>query len=83
MSELANPFNARVYRAGHYGFGTASAAALGAKFAMDQAFQNQFTDVLTKVLVLAGDGAIYDIGNGPFQLCPRGKLRHHLDHLQQ
>ena len=66
VSELANPFNARVYRAGHYGFGTASAAALGAKFAMDQAFQNQFTDVLTKVLVLAGDGAIYDIGNGPF-----------------
>jgi len=66
VSELANPFNSRVYRAGHYGFGTASAAALGAKFAMDQAFQNQFTDVLTKVLVLAGDGAIYDIGNGPF-----------------
>ena len=66
VSELANPFNARVYRAGHYGFGTVSAAALGAKFAMDQALQNQFTDVLTKVLVFAGDGAIYDIGNGPF-----------------
>lgn len=66
VSELANPYNARIYRAGHYGFGTASAAALGAKFAMDQAFQNQYSDVLTKVIVFAGDGAIYDIGNGPF-----------------
>ncbi len=66
VSELANPYNSRIYRAGHYGFGTASAAALGAKFAMDQAFQNQYSDVLTKVIVFAGDGAIYDIGNGPF-----------------
>jgi len=66
VSELANPFNARIYRAGHYGFGTASAAALGAKFAMDQAFQNKYNNVLTKVIVLAGDGATYDIGNGPF-----------------
>jgi pyruvate-ferredoxin/flavodoxin oxidoreductase len=66
VSELANPYNSRIYRAGHYGFGTASAAALGAKFAMDQTFQNQYSDVMTKVIVFAGDGAIYDIGNGPF-----------------
>jgi pyruvate/2-oxoacid:ferredoxin oxidoreductase beta subunit/Pyruvate/2-oxoacid:ferredoxin oxidoreductase delta subunit len=66
VSELANPYNARIYRAAHYGFGTASAAALGAKFAMDQTFQNQYSDVMTKVIVFAGDGAIYDIGNGPF-----------------
>ncbi len=66
VSELTNPFNSRIYRAGHYGFGTASAAALGAKFSLDQAYINRYTDVLTKVIVFAGDGAIYDIGNGPF-----------------
>jgi len=66
VSELVNPFNARIYQSGHYGFGTASAAALGAKFALDQAYTNGFNDVLTKIIVFAGDGAIYDIGNGPF-----------------
>ncbi len=66
VSELTNPFNSRIYQAGHYGFGTASAAALGAKFSLDQAYHNGFKDVLTKVIVFAGDGAIYDIGNGPF-----------------
>ncbi|MDR3568201.1 MAG: 2-oxoacid:acceptor oxidoreductase family protein [Syntrophobacteraceae bacterium] len=66
VSELANPFNSRVYQSGHYGFGTASAAALGAKFSLDQAYSNGFKDVLTKIIVFAGDGAIYDIGNGPF-----------------
>ncbi len=66
VSELVNPFNTRIYPAGHYGFGTASAAALGAKFSLDQAHQNNYNSVLTKILVFAGDGAIYDIGNGPF-----------------
>ncbi|MBM4272942.1 MAG: 4Fe-4S dicluster domain-containing protein [Deltaproteobacteria bacterium] len=66
VSELVNPFNTRIYPSGHYGFGTASAAALGAKFALDQAVQNRYSDVLTKIIVFAGDGAIYDIGNGPF-----------------
>ncbi len=66
VSELVNPFNTRMYPAGHYGFGTASAAALGAKFSLDQAYQNRFNSVLTKIIVFAGDGAIYDIGNGPF-----------------
>ena len=66
VSELVNPFNTRIYPAGHYGFGTASAAALGAKFSLDQAYQNRYNSVLTKVIVFAGDGAIYDIGNGPF-----------------
>ena len=66
VSELVNPFNTRIYQSGHYGFGTASAAALGAKFSMDQAYENGFNDVLTKIIVFAGDGAIYDIGNGPF-----------------
>ncbi len=66
VSELTNPFNSRVYQSGHYGFGTASAAALGAKFSLDQAYMNGFKDVLTKIVVFAGDGAIYDIGNGPF-----------------
>ena len=66
VSELVNPFNSRVYQAGHYGFGTASAAALGAKFSLDQAYINGYKDVLTKIIVFAGDGAIYDIGNGPF-----------------
>lgn len=66
VSELGNPFNTRIYQAGHYGFGTASAAALGAKFSLDQAYENRYNNVLTKVIVFAGDGAIYDIGNGPF-----------------
>jgi len=66
VSELVNPFNTRIYQSGHYGFGTASAAALGAKFSLDQAYENGFNDVLTKIIVFAGDGAIYDIGNGPF-----------------
>ncbi|UCE83204.1 MAG: 2-oxoacid:acceptor oxidoreductase family protein [Deltaproteobacteria bacterium] len=66
VSELGNPFNDRIYQAGHYGFGTASAAALGAKFSLDQAYINGFSNVLSKIIVFAGDGAIYDIGNGPF-----------------
>ncbi len=66
VSELGNPFNGRIYQSGHYGFGTASAAALGAKFSLDQAYINRFSDVLSKIIVFAGDGAIYDIGNGPF-----------------
>jgi pyruvate-ferredoxin/flavodoxin oxidoreductase len=66
VSELVNPFNTRIYQSGHYGFGTASAAALGAKFSLDQAYHNRFSDVLPKIIVFAGDGAIYDIGNGPF-----------------
>lgn len=66
VSELVNPFNTRIYESGHYGFGTASAAALGAKFSLDQAYENGFNDTLTKIIVFAGDGAIYDIGNGPF-----------------
>ncbi len=66
VSELVNPFNTRMYPSGHYGFGTASAAALGAKFSLDQAYQNRYKSVLTKIIVFAGDGAIYDIGNGPF-----------------
>jgi pyruvate-ferredoxin/flavodoxin oxidoreductase len=66
VSELVNPFNTRIYPSGHYGFGTASAAALGAKFSLDQAYQNRYNHILTKIVVLAGDGAIYDIGNGPF-----------------
>jgi pyruvate-ferredoxin/flavodoxin oxidoreductase len=66
VSELVNPFNTRMYPAGHYGFGTASAAALGSKFSLDQAYQNRYNSVLTKIVVFAGDGAIYDIGNGPF-----------------
>jgi pyruvate-ferredoxin/flavodoxin oxidoreductase len=66
VSELVNPFNTRIYPTGHYGFGTASAAALGAKFSLDQAYQNKYNSVLTKLIVFAGDGAIYDIGNGPF-----------------
>lgn len=66
VSELVNPFNTRIYPAGHYGFGTASAAALGAKFSLDQAYTNRYSDILSKIIVFAGDGAIYDIGNGPF-----------------
>jgi pyruvate-ferredoxin/flavodoxin oxidoreductase len=66
VSELGNPFNDRIYQSGHYGFGTASAAALGAKFSLDQAYINGFSDILSKIIVFAGDGAIYDIGNGPF-----------------
>ncbi len=66
VSELGNPYNTRLYQAGHYGFGTASAAALGSKFSLDQAYENRYNNVLTKVIVFAGDGAIYDIGNGPF-----------------
>ena len=66
VSELVNPFNTRIYPSGHYGFGTASAAALGAKFSLDQAYQNGYNSVFSKIIVFAGDGAIYDIGNGPF-----------------
>jgi pyruvate/2-oxoacid:ferredoxin oxidoreductase beta subunit len=66
VSELTNPYNSRVYQSGHYGFGTASAAGLGAKFSLDQAYINGFKDVLAKIIIFAGDGAIYDIGNGPF-----------------
>jgi pyruvate-ferredoxin/flavodoxin oxidoreductase len=66
VSELTNPYNSRIYQSGHYGFGTASAAALGTKFSLDQAYINGFKDVFAKVIVFAGDGAIYDIGNGPF-----------------
>ncbi len=66
VSDLVNPYNSRIYQCGHYGFGTASAAAMGAKVALDQAYVNKYTDVLSKVIVFAGDGAIYDIGNGPY-----------------
>jgi len=66
VSELGNPFNDRIYQSGHYGFGTASASALGAKFSFDQAYMNGRSDMLSKIIVFAGDGAIYDIGNGPF-----------------
>ncbi|UCD32462.1 MAG: 2-oxoacid:acceptor oxidoreductase family protein, partial [Desulfobacterales bacterium] len=54
VSELVNPFNTRIYQSGHYGFGTASAAALGAKFSLDQAYHSGFNDVLTKIIVFAG-----------------------------
>ncbi len=63
VSCLSNPYNARVYNAGHYGFGTASAAALGARISLFSAFRNYYLDKLTKVLVFGGDGAFYDIGN--------------------
>lgn len=63
VSCLSNPFNARIYNAGHYGFGTASAAALGARVSLFSAFINEYVDKLTKVLVFGGDGAFYDIGN--------------------
>ncbi len=63
VSCLSNPYNARVYPSGHYGFGTASAAALGARISLFNAFRNQYLDKLTKVLVFGGDGSFYDIGN--------------------
>ncbi|MBN2232261.1 MAG: 2-oxoacid:acceptor oxidoreductase family protein [Deltaproteobacteria bacterium] len=63
VSCLGNPYNARVYQAGHYGFGTASAAALGVRISLFSAFRNYYLDKLTKVLVFGGDGAFYDIGN--------------------
>ena len=63
VSCLSNPYNARIYNAGHYGFGTASAAALGARISLFSAFRNYYLDKLTKVIVFGGDGAFYDIGN--------------------
>ena len=63
VSCLANPYNSRVYPAGHYGFGTASAAGLGARVSLFNAFRNLYLDKLTKVLVFGGDGSFYDIGN--------------------
>ncbi|HDS15932.1 MAG TPA: 4Fe-4S dicluster domain-containing protein [Proteobacteria bacterium] len=63
VSCLGNPYNSRVYSAGHYGFGTASAAALGARVSLFNAFRNLYLDKLTKVLVFGGDGSFYDIGN--------------------
>ncbi|MBN2809775.1 MAG: 2-oxoacid:acceptor oxidoreductase family protein, partial [Deltaproteobacteria bacterium] len=63
VSCLGNPYNARVYPAGHYGFGTASAAGLGARVSLFNAFRNLYLDKLTKVLVFGGDGSFYDIGN--------------------
>jgi pyruvate-ferredoxin/flavodoxin oxidoreductase len=63
VSCLSNPFNARIYQAGHYGFGTASSAALGARISLFSAFRNYYLDKLTKVIVFGGDGAFYDIGN--------------------
>ena len=63
VSCLSNPYNARVYPTGHYGFGTASAAGLGARISLFNAFRNQYLDKLTKVLVFGGDGSFYDIGN--------------------
>ena len=63
VSCLGNPYNARIYPAGHYGFGTASAAGLGARVSLFNAFRNFYLDKLTKVIVFGGDGAFYDIGN--------------------
>ena len=63
VSCLSNPYNSRVYQAGHYGFGTASSAALGARISLFSAFRNYYLDKLTKVIVFGGDGAFYDIGN--------------------
>ncbi len=63
VSCLSNPYNARVYQAGHFGFGTASSAALGARISLFSAFRNYYLDKLTKVIVFGGDGAFYDIGN--------------------
>ncbi|MEA3334061.1 MAG: 2-oxoacid:acceptor oxidoreductase family protein [Pseudomonadota bacterium] len=63
VSCLGNPYNARVYPSGHYGFGTASAAGLGARVSLFNAFRNLYLDKLTKVLVFGGDGSFYDIGN--------------------
>ncbi len=63
VSCLGNPYNSRVYSAGHYGFGTASAAGLGARVSLDNAFRNHYLDKLTKVLIFGGDGSFYDIGN--------------------
>ncbi|RLB66556.1 MAG: hypothetical protein DRH03_12065, partial [Deltaproteobacteria bacterium] len=63
VSCLGNPYNARVYPTGHYGFGTASAAGLGARVSLFNAFRNFYLDKLTKVLVFGGDGSFYDIGN--------------------
>ncbi|MBW1646153.1 MAG: hypothetical protein JRJ56_07495, partial [Deltaproteobacteria bacterium] len=63
VSCLGNPYNARIYQAGHYGFGTASAAALGARISLFSAFRNFYLEKLTKVIVFGGDGAFYDIGN--------------------
>ncbi len=63
VSCLSNPYNSRVYSAGHYGFGTASAAGLGARVSLFNAFRNLYLDKQTKVLVFGGDGSFYDIGN--------------------
>jgi pyruvate/2-oxoacid:ferredoxin oxidoreductase beta subunit len=63
VSCLGNPYNARVYPSGHSGFGTASAAGLGARVSLYNAFRNLYLDKLTKVLVFGGDGSFYDIGN--------------------
>jgi len=63
VSCLSNPYNSRIYNSGHYGFGTASAAALGARISLFSAFRNYYLDKLTKVIVFGGDGAFYDIGN--------------------
>jgi pyruvate-ferredoxin/flavodoxin oxidoreductase len=63
VSCLGNPYNARVYPAGHYGFGTASAAGIGARVSLYNAFRNFYLDKLTKILVFGGDGSFYDIGN--------------------
>ncbi|MBN2333508.1 MAG: 2-oxoacid:acceptor oxidoreductase family protein [Deltaproteobacteria bacterium] len=63
VSCLGNPYNARIYQSGHYGFGTASAAALGSRISLFSAFRNFYLEKLTKVLVFGGDGAFYDIGN--------------------
>ncbi len=63
VSCLGNPYNARIYQAGHYGFGTASAAGLGVQVALSHAFNNFYLDKQSKVFVFGGDGAFYDIGN--------------------
>jgi pyruvate/2-oxoacid:ferredoxin oxidoreductase beta subunit len=63
VSCLSNPYNARIYQSGHYGFGTASAAALGARISLFSAFRNYYLKKLTKVIVFGGDGSFYDIGN--------------------
>ena len=66
VSELVNPFNTRIYPAGI----TASAPLRPRPWAPSSAWTRltgpELQDVLTKIIVFAGDGAIYDIGNGPF-----------------
>ena len=67
VSELGNPFNTR-----HLPVRAITASAppppppWGPSSAWTRPMRTATTDVLTKIIVFAGDGAIYDIGNGPF-----------------